>query len=151
MLIGSARVLVWSHACMLHLQLSHDEASCPRMQGVSVLSMFFRANLLACAAASSSDRVHVERQAVVVASPEPRAGVSSGTHLRTHAAWVHALEADTVHGRNNAPSFHHLCSGNLAMFGTVPAWRTPPVWPPTWLWTRSWTNLPTLLWQGVAC
>jgi hypothetical protein len=48
-------------------------------------------------------------QAVIVASAEPRAGVSSGTHLRTHAAWVHALEADTVHGRDNAPKFHHLC------------------------------------------
>ena len=48
-------------------------------------------------------------QAVVVASDELRVGVSSGTLLRTHAAWVHALEAGTLHGRDNAPSFQHLC------------------------------------------
>jgi hypothetical protein len=48
-------------------------------------------------------------QAVVLASADPRAGVSLSTHLRTHAAWVHALEANVVHGRDNAPSFHQLC------------------------------------------
>lgn len=39
----------------------------------------------------------------------PGGGVSSDTHLRTHAAWVHTIETNTVHGRANAPNFHSLC------------------------------------------
>jgi hypothetical protein len=47
--------------------------------------------------------------AVLAASNDPREGVSYGTHVRTHAAWVHELDVDTVHSRDNAPSFLHLC------------------------------------------
>ena len=48
-------------------------------------------------------------QAIIAASTDPRGGVSAGTHLRTHVTWVHELEPNTVHGRANAPRFHHLC------------------------------------------
>ena len=47
--------------------------------------------------------------AVIAASNDPREGVSDGTHVRTHAAWVHELDADIVHSRDNAPKFLHLC------------------------------------------
>ena len=46
---------------------------------------------------------------VAAAGSNPREGLSQGTHLRTHIAWVHPLQPDAVHDRDNAPSFLKLC------------------------------------------
>jgi hypothetical protein len=46
---------------------------------------------------------------VAAAGSDPREGLSQGTHLRTHLAWVHPFQPDAVHDRDNAPSFLKLC------------------------------------------
>jgi hypothetical protein len=40
---------------------------------------------------------------------DPRTGPSEGTHMRTHAAWVHTIEHDTAQHRHNAPKYLKLC------------------------------------------
>jgi hypothetical protein len=99
-------------------------------------------------------------QAVIAASNDPREAVSDGTHVGTHAAWVHEVDADIVHSRDNAPKFLHLClpRGVLRCLGRYrlgTTWAGTGSAPPVWALTRARCRatralMPTVQWQGVA-
>ena len=48
-------------------------------------------------------------ESMVGSTPDPRTGPSTGTMMRTHMAWVHALEDGVVQQRSNAPLYQRLC------------------------------------------
>ena len=55
-------------------------------------------------------RVQRERWSDIVGpSLDPRTGPSAGTHLRTHASWVHIIEQGVEQTRRNAPQYLKLC------------------------------------------